>query len=123
MHWVGTTRRDRHSGCAPPSTLAREPEFLDRALLRRVGLAHRAAVVLGACAVERHITLDRAMWGSDQAASVEVQGFRRLVDDIRTWELTKGDGNIRVYESEVPIIKKLRRVGGEIPEYLKTKDK
>ena len=82
-----------------------------------------AAVVLGACAVERHITLDRAMWGSDQAASVEVQGFRRLVDDIRTWELTKGDGNIRVYESEVPIIKKLRRVGGEIPEYLKTKDK
>lgn len=82
-----------------------------------------AAVVLGASAVERHITLDRAMWGSDQAASVEVQGFRRLVDDIRTWELTKGDGQIKVYESEVPIIKKLRRVGGEIPEYLKTKGK
>ncbi|MFA6355660.1 MAG: N-acetylneuraminate synthase family protein [Candidatus Omnitrophota bacterium] len=82
-----------------------------------------AAVVLGAAAVERHITLDRAMWGSDQAASVEVQGFRRLVDDIRTWELTKGDGHIKVYESEVPIIKKLRRVGGEIPEYLKTKGK
>ena len=79
-----------------------------------------AAVVLGASAAERHITLDRAMWGSDQAASVEPQGFRRLVADIRTWEAAKGDGNIRVYESEVPIIKKLRRVGAEIPDYLKT---
>ena len=78
-----------------------------------------AAVVLGATVAERHITLDRAMWGSDQAASVEPQGFRRLVADIRTWEAAKGDGHIRVYESEVPIIKKLRRVGAEIPDYLK----
>ncbi|MFA6078146.1 MAG: N-acetylneuraminate synthase family protein [Candidatus Omnitrophota bacterium] len=70
-----------------------------------------AACVLGASTVERHITLDRAMWGSDQAASVEPQGIKRLVTDIRTWELAKGDGFIRIYDSEVPIIKKLRRVG------------
>jgi N-acetylneuraminate synthase len=68
-----------------------------------------AAVVLGACYVERHITLDRAMWGSDQAASVEPQGFSRLVRDIRTVESALGDGVKRVYESELPGIKKLRR--------------
>jgi len=72
-----------------------------------------AGVVLGACIVERHITLDRSMWGSDQAASVEPQGFKRLVSDIKTWELARGDGAIRVYDSEIPIIKKLRRVGGD----------
>jgi N-acetylneuraminate synthase len=70
-----------------------------------------AAVVLGACVVERHITLDRAMWGSDQAASVEPQGFARLVKDIRAVEAALGDGVKRVYESEVPIMRKLRRVG------------
>ncbi len=69
-----------------------------------------AAVVLGACLVERHITLDRAMWGSDQAASVEPQGFARLVRDIRVIELALGDGVKRVYESELPIRTKLRRV-------------
>jgi N-acetylneuraminate synthase len=71
-----------------------------------------AAAVLGACSIERHITLDRAMWGSDQAASVEPQGMKRLVADIRNWELAKGDGQIRIYESEIPIMKKLRRTGG-----------
>lgn len=69
------------------------------------------AVVLGACVVERHITLDRAMWGSDQAASVEPQGFARLVKDIRAVEAGLGDGLKRVYESEIPIMQKLRRVG------------
>jgi N-acetylneuraminate synthase len=69
-----------------------------------------AAVVLGACFVERHITLDRAMWGSDQAASVEPQGFVRLVKDVRAVELAMGDGVKRVYESELPILNKLRRV-------------
>lgn len=68
-----------------------------------------AAAVLGACVVERHITLDRAMWGSDQAASIEPQGFERLVRDIRVWEIVKGDGVKKVYESEKPIIEKLRR--------------
>lgn len=71
-----------------------------------------AAVALGACLVERHITLDRAMWGSDQAASVEPWGLMRLVRDIRVIEASLGDGVKRVYESEIPIMKKLRRVGG-----------
>ena len=69
-----------------------------------------AAACLGACVVERHITLDRAMWGSDQAASIEPQGFMRLVRDIRTVEAAMGDGEIRIYGSEEPIISKLRRV-------------
>lgn len=69
-----------------------------------------AAVVLGACFVERHITLDRAMWGSDQAASVEPHGFARLVRDIRVIEKALGDGVKRVYESEIIVMKKLRRV-------------
>jgi N-acetylneuraminate synthase len=68
-----------------------------------------AAVTLGACLVERHITLDRAMWGSDQAASVEPSGFHRMVRDIRVIEAAMGDGVKRVYDSELPIRKKLRR--------------
>ncbi|HMD90315.1 MAG TPA: N-acetylneuraminate synthase family protein [Anaerolineaceae bacterium] len=68
------------------------------------------AVSLGACLVERHITLDRAMWGSDQAASVEPGGFERLVKYIRVTEQSLGDGVKQVYESELPILKKLRRV-------------
>jgi N-acetylneuraminate synthase len=70
-----------------------------------------AAVVLGACCVERHITTDRAMWGSDQAASLEPNGITRLVRDIRLIEQSMGDGVKRVFEREYPIIKKLRRVG------------
>lgn len=70
-----------------------------------------AAAALGACAVERHITLDRSMWGSDQAASLEPNGITRLVRDIRLVEQSMGDGIKRVYEREFPIIKKLRRVG------------
>jgi N-acetylneuraminate synthase len=68
-----------------------------------------AAVALGACLVERHITLDRAMWGSDQAASVEPQGLMRLVRDIRVVERSLGDGVKQVYESEKPVRAKLRR--------------
>jgi N-acetylneuraminate synthase len=71
-----------------------------------------AAMVLGACFVERHITLDRAMWGSDQAASVEPQGFLRLVRDVRTIEGAFGDGVKRVYDSELPFLRRLRRVDG-----------
>ena len=70
-----------------------------------------AAAVLGACMIERHITLDRAMWGSDQAASVEPQGFSKLTRDIRAIEKAMGDGVKRVYDSEVPVMNKLRRVG------------
>ncbi|MFD6876740.1 MULTISPECIES: N-acetylneuraminate synthase family protein [unclassified Streptomyces] len=73
-----------------------------------------AAVAMGACAVERHITLDRAMWGSDQAASVEPGGLTRLVRDIRTIETALGDGIKRVYDSELAPMKKLRRVQGAL---------
>ena len=70
---------------------------------------HRA---LGATIVERHITLDRAMWGTDQAASLEPNGITRLVRDIRLVESAMGDSAKRVLPTEVPIMKKLRRVGG-----------
>ena len=72
------------------------------------------ATALGACSVERHITMDRAMWGSDHAASLEPNGISRMVRDIRLWEQAKGDGIKRVYEREFPIIKKLRRVGAMV---------
>ncbi len=70
-----------------------------------------AASVLGSCVVERHITLDRSMWGSDHAASLEPNGITRLIRDIRLIEKSMGDGIKRVLEREQPIIKKLRRVG------------
>ena len=73
-----------------------------------------AAAVLGACCVERHITMDRAMWGSDQSASLEPNGISRLVRDIRLVEQSLGDGVKRVYEEEVPVMKKLRRVGAAV---------
>jgi N-acetylneuraminate synthase len=75
-----------------------------------VGLVPSAiAVALGACLVERHVTLDRAMWGSDQAASVEPHGMRTLVKYIRVTEKSLGDGEKKVYESEQSSLKKLRR--------------
>ena len=76
-----------------------------------VGLVPSAvAVAMGACAVERHITLDRALWGSDQAASVEPGGLQKLVKYIRVTEQALGDGVKHVYESEMPSLRKLRRV-------------
>lgn len=68
-----------------------------------------AAVALGACLVERHVTLDRAMWGSDQAASVEPAGMVRLVRDIRVVEAALGDGVKRVHDSELASQARLRR--------------
>jgi N-acetylneuraminate synthase len=77
-----------------------------------VGLATSvAAAALGACMIERHLTLDRAMWGSDQAASVEPQGFWRLVKDVRAIDKALGDGKKHLWPSEVPVMQKLRRVG------------
>jgi N-acetylneuraminate synthase len=70
-----------------------------------------AAVALGAVMVERHLTLDRAMWGSDQAASLEPNGMTRLIRDIRLVERAFGDGEKRLLERERPIMEKLRRVG------------
>lgn len=76
-----------------------------------VGLAPTwAAVVLGANFIERHITIDRSMWGTDQAASVEIGGFIKLVSNIRDIENSLGNGIKQVYESEIPIMKKLRKV-------------
>jgi N-acetylneuraminate synthase len=67
------------------------------------------AVVLGACSVERHITIDRTNWGSDQAASLEKTGLSHLVRDIRQVPSLLGNGEKIVYPRELPIIEKLRR--------------
>jgi N-acetylneuraminate synthase len=72
------------------------------------------AVALGACSVERHITIDRTMWGSDHAASLEPTGLFRMMRDLRAVPVFFGDGKKVVYESEKPIIKKLRRVFSEV---------
>jgi N-acetylneuraminate synthase len=72
------------------------------------------AVSIGACFVERHFTLDRAMWGSDHAASVEVPGMAKLVRDIRSAETALGDGVKKVYESEMGPRKRLRKVDAPI---------
>ena len=69
-----------------------------------------AAVALGATFIERHITLDRSMWGTDHSASLEPEGLKKLVRDIRIVELALGDGKKKVYDSEIPIRAKLRRV-------------
>lgn len=68
------------------------------------------AVVLGATSIERHITLDRSMYGSDQAASLEPEGLKRMVRDIRTIDKILGDGTKRIWDSELPAMKKLREV-------------
>ena len=68
------------------------------------------AVLLGASSIERHITLDRTMYGSDQAASLEPEGLKRFVRDIRTVDVVLGDGKKRIWESEIPAQKKLREV-------------
>ena len=68
-----------------------------------------AAVALGACVVERHITLDRTMWGSDQQASLEPHELKELVRDIRLVESALGDGVKRVMEREISVMQKLRR--------------
>lgn len=67
------------------------------------------AVVVGANSIERHITSDRTLWGSDHAASLEPNGLFRMVRDIRQAPIVLGDGVKKVYNSELPIIKKLRR--------------
>lgn len=67
------------------------------------------AAVYGAEVIEAHLTLSRASWGSDQAASLEPMAFKKMVEEIRTWEIAKGDGVKRIYPSEIPIREKLRR--------------
>ena len=75
-----------------------------------VGLAvSYAAAALGITSLERHITLDRSMYGSDQSASIEPSGFKQLVGAVRKIELAMGDGIKRVYEAEIPIADNLRQ--------------
>ena len=69
-----------------------------------------AAFILGSCVLERHITLDRSLWGSDHSASVEPQGIQKLVRDLRICERALGNGVKQVYDSEIPIREKLRRI-------------
>ena len=69
-----------------------------------------AAAVLGATSIERHITLDRSLYGSDQAASLEPEGMKRMIRDIRNVDKILGDGKKRIWDSEVPAMKKLREV-------------
>jgi N-acetylneuraminate synthase len=131
---VSVLPKDRLALCHATSSYPCKPEELNLRViqtLRRdfnlpvgysgheVGLqTSYAAVALGACMVERHVTLDRAMWGSDQAASVEPQGLMRLVRDIRVIERGLGDGQKKVYESEKPIRAKLRRGRSVVNEQL-----
>ena len=103
--------------CAPEelnlnmiNTLRNEfPELIIGYSGHEVGLATTlAAVTLGAKVIERHITLSRAMWGTDQSASIEMAGMTKLVKDIRTIESSLGDGIKKVYESEQTPLQKLR---------------
>jgi N-acetylneuraminate synthase len=68
------------------------------------------AAVLGATSIERHITLDRSMYGSDQSASLEFVGLERMVRNVKQIEMILGDGIKRVWDSELPIKKKLRGI-------------
>ena len=68
------------------------------------------AVMLGATSIERHVTLNRTFYGNDQAASLEPEGFGRLVRDIRLIEKILGDGKKRIFKSEIPTQKKLRQI-------------
>ena len=68
------------------------------------------ASLLGATSIERHITLDRTMYGSDQSASLEPEGLFRMVRDLRTIDKIQGDGKKRIWDSEIPAMTKLREV-------------
>lgn len=104
--------------CAPEQLNLRMIQTLRRTFPYPIGYSGHevglsttvAAVALGASMVERHFTLDRAMWGSDQAASVEPGGFERLTQYIRTVEMALGDGIKQIYPSEIPVMERLRRV-------------
>ena len=67
------------------------------------------AASLGASSIERHITLDRTMYGSDQSASLEKSGLERMIRDVRKVESIVGDGVKRIWDSEIPVMKKLRQ--------------
>lgn len=68
------------------------------------------SVALGATSIERHVTIDRTLYGSDQAASLEPEGLNKLVVSIRNLEKIMGDGKKRIWDSELPAMKKLRKI-------------
>ncbi len=114
LHTVATyPAQDRHLNLSLiPALRQRFPTVPVGYSGHEVGVAPSVmAAVLGACMIERHITLDRALWGSDQAASLEPKGFELLVRDIKLYESVRGDGVKRVLAEEEPIKKKLRRKG------------
>ena len=89
----------------------RYPDFIIGYSGHETGLSTTyAAVALGAKIIERHITLDRSMWGTDHSASIEPHGLKSLVENIRDIETSLGDGIKKVTDREIPIRKKLRRV-------------
>ena len=111
--------------CHSTSTYPAKPEELNLRMIQtlldkfpipigysghEVGLSPSfTAGILGAQIIERHITVDRSMWGSDQAASMEARAFESLVNYIRSLEVILGDGVKKIYDSEIPIREKLRR--------------
>lgn len=114
LHTVSTyPARDEMLNLSAIETLKREfPEVPIGYSGHEVGLLPSVVAVAkyGAVCIERHITLDRSMWGSDQAASIELEGMIRLVRDIRQIPRMLGTGEKVVIPDELPIQKKLRRV-------------
>ncbi len=124
VDWIGQPNDDLtllHCHSSYPSPLDELNLACIRSLQARYGLpvgysSHTVspwpclmAAVYGAEVIEFHLTLDRSMWGSDQAASLEPAAAKKLVEEIRTWERCKGDGEKRCYPSEEPVKAKLRR--------------
>jgi N-acetylneuraminate synthase len=114
MHTVSTyPAKDEQLNLSAIQTLKnRFPEIPIGYSGHEVGLLPSVIAVakFGAVCVERHITLDRSMWGSDQAASIELEGMLRLARDIRQIPKLNGSGEKKILDEELPIQKKLRRV-------------
>ena len=110
MHTVSTyPMKDEHANLRLIETLRNKFSCNVGYSGHEVGLAvSYAASALGITSLERHITLDRAMYGSDQAASIEPNGLRQLVGAVRKIELAMGDGKKRIIDEEIPIARKLR---------------
>ena len=110
MHTVSTyPMKDEHANLRLIETLRNKFSCNVGYSGHEVGLAvSYAASALGITSLERHITLDRAMYGSDQAASIEPNGLRQLIGAVRKIELAMGDGKKRIIDEEIPIARKLR---------------
>ncbi len=113
MHCVST-----YPSMAEEQNLAAIPWMIDRYKPLTIGFSNHfpgltfipAAIALGASWVEFHVTLDRSSWGTDQASSIEPEGVWRLMKWVNSLEAAMGDGKKRIFESEIPIMQKLRRL-------------